>query len=161
MIEFKGDLKGFPEEVVEKMLDNQEKQGNKRDVFVFEKYLTSDKSNKGFSWGYSEENQNFWNEVIREQNFDLFFQRYPKPPLYPKVMLVSDNESYWISRVVFMEKCGTFIAWFNAETIEESETVTGVRSWKYAKDLPEIKPTPEFTMEELVEKIGYNFKIKK
>ena len=34
----KGQLEGFPKEIIARMLDCQEEQGNKRDVTVFEKY---------------------------------------------------------------------------------------------------------------------------
>ena len=34
-MEYKGELKGFPHEVVEKMLDRQEEQGNERDVRLY------------------------------------------------------------------------------------------------------------------------------
>ena len=34
-----------------------------------------------------------------------------------------------------MEKCGKFIAWLDADTIEKSENVTSTISWNYAVDL--------------------------
>lgn len=43
MKEFKGDLKGFPSEVVEKMLERQVEQGSKRDVKIFEVSSDADK----------------------------------------------------------------------------------------------------------------------
>ena len=33
-MEYKGEIKGFPQEIVEKMLDYQEKQGNKRNIEI-------------------------------------------------------------------------------------------------------------------------------
>ena len=36
-MEYKGDIKCFPSYIVNIMLDEQEKQGNKRDVSIFEK----------------------------------------------------------------------------------------------------------------------------
>ena len=65
---YKGDLKGFPQEVVEKMLERQEDQGNPRNVSGFESRLTSSRLQGGFSW----------NDVLRDRNFKLFFRRYPK-----------------------------------------------------------------------------------
>ena len=56
---------------------------------------------------------------------------------YPKVMWVSDSESFLDAkkRVVFMEKCGKFLAWCNVETLELSKEQAHVNSWKYAKDI--------------------------
>jgi hypothetical protein len=77
MSNYKGDLKGFPQEVVEWMLDQQEAQGNRRDVSVFEEGRMADKSEGGFNWG-KRENIKFCSEVICYRNFSLFFEKYPK-----------------------------------------------------------------------------------
>lgn len=45
---YKGQLEGFPKEVVEKMLDYQEAEGNKRDVSVFEDRVSE--AFNGFGW---------------------------------------------------------------------------------------------------------------
>ena len=68
-----GDIKNFPIEVVQKMVDYQVEQGYKADVTKFQickKY--------GFLWFKSKEGQEFWESVIVDMNFDLFFQKYPK-----------------------------------------------------------------------------------
>ena len=61
---------------------------------------------------------------------------------YPKVMKVSmspiktkEQFEKANTRVVFMEKCGKFIAWLDADTIEKSENITSTVSWNYAVDL--------------------------
>lgn len=65
----------------------------------------------------------------------------PEEKPYPKVMLVSDYATFdsvrWVKRVVFMEKKGKYIAWTDAETIEEAETITDTTTWLYAVDVPE------------------------
>lgn len=73
-----GDLKGFPIEVVEKILDYQYKQFGKKDISVFQYDRYSGKDNKGFIWGNTIEGHNFWRDVISRKEFDLFFKRYPK-----------------------------------------------------------------------------------
>ena len=70
---------------------------------------------------------------------------------FPRVMLVSDDEIKWHKRVVFMKKCGMFLAWFNAETIERAEFIYGVSDWSYAKELPE---KVEITKAEIAKKFG-------
>lgn len=78
MSNYKGQLKGFPSEVVEKMLERQVEQGNKRDVGVFEKIDNAGKYHGGFGWAITAEGADFWREVIGKRNFNLFFSRYPK-----------------------------------------------------------------------------------
>jgi hypothetical protein len=72
---YKGDIKDFPKEVVEWMLDNQVKQGNKRDVSVFEKCRHDGNENGGFDWCIVD--SHFCYDVIYNKNFDLFFEKYP------------------------------------------------------------------------------------
>ena len=66
-------------------------------------------------------------------------------------MLVSDDGDFWYKRVVLMQKCDRFLAWNNAETIEESECVFGILPWRYAKELSE---KVELTKAEIAEKFG-------
>ena len=73
-----GEIADFPIEVVERMLECQVEQGNKRDVSVFEREKKTTKHFNGFSWGETKEDLYFWDEVIMNKNFDLFFQKYPK-----------------------------------------------------------------------------------
>ena len=142
MKQFKGQLEGFPEEVVEKMLERQVEQGNERDVEMFERSKIAEVWKGGFNWAETEEGEAFWVEVISAENFSLFFERYPKKPenIYPKVMWVSDTGGTWCKRVVFMEKCGKYLAWHDSKTLEDAEKAWGVRTWNYAKDL---EPAPE------------------
>ena len=74
----KGDLIGFPKEIIARMLECQEEQCGNIDVSVFERDITVGEAAKGFNWGQTKENYDFWNEVIRFKNFALFFARYPK-----------------------------------------------------------------------------------
>ena len=86
---------------------------------------------------------------------------------YPKVMWVSDYPDFMnkTKRVVFMEKCNKYVAWHNAETLEEAEKITDSTAWKYAKDIePEVSPIKELTMQEIADKFGIsvdNLRIKK
>jgi hypothetical protein len=71
---------------------------------------------------------------------------------YPKLMWVCNNEDFRnkCKRVVFMETCGKFLAWGNAETLEEAEKVIDVTIWGYAKDI-KIK---EFSVEEAIQALA-------
>jgi hypothetical protein len=164
MKEYNGDIKGFPEEVVERMLYYQVEQGNKRDVTVFEKNRIAGKDTGGFDWVKTLEKHAFWIQVIDGRDFDVFFDRYPKKA-YPKVMMVSDcpidNDNKGIPQVVFMEKCGRFFAWASAKTIEEAEREIEIKRWSYVKDIEPQPTTIELTMDEIAEKFGVDVKILK
>lgn len=78
---------------------------------------------------------------------------YEIPTLGKGVLMeVSDNEDFSNSckRYVFGKAKNHFFAW--------QATLVEYTIWKYARRIQEI---PEYTMEELVAKIGHNFKIKK
>ena len=75
---YKGQLEGFPVEVVELMLQRQFEQTGKRDVSVFEKYEMADKHNHGFDWTITPEKVCFWDDVISDKKFHVFFKKYPK-----------------------------------------------------------------------------------
>lgn len=75
---------------------------------------------------------------------------------YPKLMYVSDQPIISTKnrriRVVFMEKCGKYIAWDTATTIEESERVSSATGWEYAIDYVEPKVI-ELSIEGIAEKL--------
>ena len=84
---------------------------------------------------------------------------------YPKVMKVSlfpiktkKQFKEAKNRVVFIEKCGKFIAWEHSETLEEAENVLKTYTWNYAVDLdwqPEEETKPlKLTMEQIAEKFN-------
>lgn len=67
-----------PQEIVELMLQRQVEQGHLRDITVFQKDYSADKSTGGFTWEYTPEKGNFWNKVLSNQDFNIFFEKYPK-----------------------------------------------------------------------------------
>lgn len=140
-MKYKGDLEGFPQEVVEWMLDQQEAQGNKRDVSVFEEDCYMSKSNGGFDWDQTKEGYDFCIKVISEKNFEHFLTKYPKKNEYPMLMWVGDSqESVDLKRkkrVVFAEKKGFYISWHNAESFEEAEEHIFTTHWKFAEPVKE------------------------
>jgi len=85
--DLKGEIKNFPIEVVQKMVNKQVCQGNKADVGVFQKYAFNDKGKGGFEWSSTKEGYAFWRDIIGNLNFNVFFKKYPKkdntdrPPL--------------------------------------------------------------------------------
>lgn len=152
---YKGQLTGFPEEVVEKMLDSQVLYGNPRNAIVFEENIYAG-GNTGFDWEETTEGWVFWNDVIYNKSFDVFFKRYPKSSgqqiqstsVYPKVMMVSDEPitetKKGIRMIVFHYQPNAKSPYFvyvgvdNIKEIKESDM--SIASFKYAKD---IEPEPD------------------
>lgn len=85
-----GNIKDFPIEIVEKMIEEQVKQGNRPNVEVFQNNASADVDDDGFTWSDTDDENDFWLEVIDEKNFDLFFEKYPKKPNL--VYIVGDSE---------------------------------------------------------------------
>ena len=73
-----GQLEGFPIEIVQKMVERQVEQRNPADVTVFQKHKCTGRVFKGFEWVETDEGIDFWNDVIRYENFHVFFEKYPK-----------------------------------------------------------------------------------
>ena len=87
-----GEIKEFPIEMVEKMLFEQVRQGNRPNVEVFQKNLSADVENGGFNWDKAEDEYDFWLGIIDGGNFDLFFEKYPKKNKTNLVYIVGDIE---------------------------------------------------------------------
>ena len=83
MIQFKD----LPVEIQQRMLDEQERQGNKRDAEVFKERVIADDRGGGFAWEDSEEGLDFWKKIILDGNFDAFCKKYPKRPLLKVIPL--------------------------------------------------------------------------
>jgi hypothetical protein len=91
---YKGQLEGFPPEVVELMLQRQFEQTGKRDVSLFEKNRTLGKGVGGFTWDDTIEGEGwkFWNDVIEDKKFYKFFERYPKQSLINSHIKTNQND---------------------------------------------------------------------
>lgn len=89
---YKGQLEGFPPEVVELMLQRQFEQTGKRDISVFEANRQAGKSSNGFTWEDTIEGHHFWEDVIEDKNFDVFFKKYPKQSLINSQIKTKQND---------------------------------------------------------------------
>ena len=68
----------LPKEIQQKMLEHQEKQTGKRDESVFKKDIYSSVDMGGFDWISSQEEEDFWYEIIENGNISKFYETYPK-----------------------------------------------------------------------------------
>lgn len=91
-----GEIEDFPCEVVNKMIEEQVKQGNLPDVRVFQSFAIAGQDENGFDWNITTDGCDFWEEVIAMGNFELFFTKYPKQ-VNNNIYIVSDG------------KCGKYI----------------------------------------------------
>ena len=69
-----GEIENFPIEVVQRMVDEQVRQGNEPDVTVFQNHADEYKCNGGFEWSSSKYGYEFWMEVIYFANFNYFYE---------------------------------------------------------------------------------------
>lgn len=67
-------IQTLPPEIKQKMLKNQERQGNKPDLRVFEKNPTAGSWNGGFSWDSTKEGFKYWDNILGKIK-DLMEQR--------------------------------------------------------------------------------------
>ena len=87
-----GDIANFPIEVVQKMVDEQVKQGNKANVKIFQANRNTGFACGGFTWNRTDDGDSFWEGVIRNHCFNAFFDRYPKSnPLSHLVYIIQDG----------------------------------------------------------------------
>lgn len=167
-------LENFPLEVVEKMIEEQIKQGNPPSLEVFFDSLIADKLQGGFNWCETEDGEDFWEEVIRNDNFDLFFEKYPKNNnLVYVVGNGSEVGEYVISTLVkygginkynytgnnrgdyyFIDPITKYIELAEKERQKHIYNVIQTTFTKIDIEIPII----ELTMEEIANKFGVNVK---
>src|SRR5690606_27103987 len=80
-------FRDLPVEIQQRMLDEQERQGNPRNAEVFEEYITAIPSDGGFAWAKSVDGYDFWNKILTYGNFVAFYEKYPKRPLLKVIPL--------------------------------------------------------------------------
>lgn len=70
-----GEIADFPKHIVQAMVDEQVRQGNKADPSVFENRVRAEKALGGFTWGETDLGFDIWTRVINNKCFYLI----PKP----------------------------------------------------------------------------------
>ena len=77
---FKGEIAWLPDFIGEELTKQQEYQGNKRDISVFEENLDAGKNDGGFDWKDTLQKYNFWDRVLVDKDINLFLAWF-KPEL--------------------------------------------------------------------------------
>ncbi len=92
---FNGQIDWLPDFIGEELMNQQELQGNKRDISVFEKNIGASFSTEGFTWEKTKQGDLFWRKVLKGKDINLFLAWF-KPELE-----VFDRESgIFINRVI-------------------------------------------------------------
>jgi hypothetical protein len=68
----------YPPEIIELMLQRQQEQGNPKNIKPFLETISRDKKMKGFSWINTIEGFEFWHDVLKDKDFKIFYNLYPK-----------------------------------------------------------------------------------
>ena len=173
-----GNIKDFPIEVVEKMIEEQVKQGNCPNVEVFQNYANADTADGGFNWSDTKDGDDFWMEVIDDGNFELFFEKYPKKT---NLIYIVGNSEVGMDIIKTLEKYGGINEHdYKGERDDAVYYIEPNNNFIEICDIKELKLwdvilatyTPidaeqsilEVTMEEIAEKFGIdvtNLRIKK
>lgn len=102
--DLKGEIKNFPIEVVQKMVDYQVLQGNKADVSVFQHDAFADCPEGGFNWSSTKEGNNFWESIIDEREFDVFIKHFSNDKIY--TCMLADKSKHNANIIKYLEELG-------------------------------------------------------
>lgn len=167
--DLKGDIKDFPIEIVQRMVDYQYEQTGKYNVSLFQDCKTSDKHAGCFTWGNTAEGHLFWSKVINYKEFDVFFKKYPKTMKKKSTNLVYivgtvQNAKYIIPTLENYggknnsHYCGNaeniyFIAPTGDIALMHKIGVSALELARY-KEIQVEEPVEEFTIEEIAKLLG-------
>lgn len=175
--DLKGDIKCFPIEVVQKMVERQCEQTGNCNVSVFQISKCSG-NDCGFVWNKTIEGGDFWRDVIFFNNFDVFFEKYttrtscanPNCHYYIKKTsetkiddiisklvslggksIYSDNKYYFGNDLYYIDPVSKSIIGYKDGTII-ANLVTTFYTEVFVDEIY------EYTMDEIAEKLGIDVK---
>lgn len=90
----KGQLSGYPKEVISILLTEQVNQNNPINLEVFEKNINSKKSEGGFDWNETEKGEDFFKNLITWKVFSLAYEEFPVISYSEEVFIETDLHSY-------------------------------------------------------------------
>ena len=174
-----GELREFPLVVVQKMIERQVMQGNPANVKVFQADTTAEQLDGGFEWENSPEGWDFWNDVIVNMEFNVFFERYPESN---RVYIVAASEAAHevgenviktlekygginannysgndFGAIYYIEPRSNIIQICDTSSGHEDKLLYEVLMATYTHIFP-MEFTLEVTMEEIAEKFGVDVK---
>lgn len=102
--DLKGEIKDFPIEVVQKMVDCQVLQGNNANVSVFQHDATAEFLRGGFVWDETKEGYAFWESIIEDGKFDVFIKRFSNDMVY--TCMLQDKPKHNANIIKHLEELG-------------------------------------------------------
>lgn len=92
----------FPIEIVKKIAECCEEQGNMYHEDTFSSIKSADKSMGGFNWDETKEDHDFWDDVISREKFDVFFKKYPSKiePTQEEILELAFSKPFQIGDIV-------------------------------------------------------------
>ena len=100
----------LPKQIQKAMLDEQVRQGNKRDRKVFDTFTASNHSRGGFTWQKTKEKHDFWADIILYGKINLFFKLYPLK-LTAKRNKNGNNKDFQENKPHFDKQAHTILKW--------------------------------------------------
>ncbi len=93
----KGDIDGYPLEIVAEMIYNQVEQGNPFGVAVFENKRTAPKDDLGFDWDKTPDGKDFWQKVLEGVRINKAIRHF-----YHHLMVTKDSTGRTMSIYEYM-----------------------------------------------------------
>lgn len=167
--DLKGQIKDFPIEVVQKMVERQYEQTGRCDVEVFQVNKYTGGINGGMLWSETVEGDEFWRSIISHSNFDVFFEKYPKHYYIKKTSgtkideiisklvslggksIYSDNKYYFGNDLYYIDPVSKNIIGYNNGT-----SIANLVTTFYTEVF--VDEVYEYTMDEIAEKLGIDVK---
>ena len=68
----------YPPEIIELMFQRQKEQGNPKNIEPFLDDIRVSRGSGGFTWSETIEGDEFWETILIDLEFDIFYEKYPK-----------------------------------------------------------------------------------
>ena len=92
---FKGQIDWLPDFIGEELMNQQELQGNKRDISVFERIPSNFKIHGAFDWDKTRQGELFWHRVLTYQDINLFLAWFK-----PELEVFDDENEKHLAQVI-------------------------------------------------------------
>ena len=100
---FKGEIAWLPDFIGEELTKQQEYQGNKRDISVFEEDVSAGKNEGGFEWEETAQKYHFWYRVLLEKDINLFLAWFK-----PELEVFDDENEKHLAQVIGYKENGKY-----------------------------------------------------
>ena len=92
---FEEQIDWLPDFIGEELMNQQELQGNKRDISVFEEDIAAYKDEGGFEWKDTSQKYNFWDRVLLKKDINLFLAWFT-----PELEVFDDENEKHLAQVI-------------------------------------------------------------